>query len=684
MHEAVDGLRLRRQQWARVWGRTSLGTFRECFGWAAYLLPAVMAFHISLDALTVVVRKFRSVSALMAEGSRLEGLVEALSTSMAAAQQPQPLLEEVPGPFVEAAGVALHLPNGSQLYEDLSFQIKDGQRLIILGPSGAGKTTLIRALAGLWSDGDGDLRVSSSTVFLPQEPYIPEGSLRRVLTFPEEACLHWWGRSYRTHEFHKLMTKVGVHFSDEQILACAERARLQEVLQRFGQLEAEADWETVLSRGEKQRCAFCRLLLLRPKVAVLDEATSALDEATEGLLYEELLDPQQGPEPRLQKRMGEDPEDPVSVVSISHRPALSRFHTHILRYQEKLNSPGGPGSPSLREQAEGGFQEGSRDNDSDYRGPRENPAEGMPPIDDEEEDPFADVNVTATIDKLLALPFESAMAECKELRAYVHSPERSKEEISELEIEFRESWSPEAPQELRELLDLRSSCSLRLLSAKQRLQRDPCRSCRRPALVSAPSLEFGCFGKGGPMSSSLSAPRDTMGPRKRDRSKTPEVPWELLPNGNSIGIHAGHSRSRSHDRTANGKNGHARAPAPAPAPDPALLAAQAAEVERDAWRRLVILLAQLKGDRKVEQLLREKHPELLQAHSHARSAMATVEGVTEVRPKLYLSARDPATVMKSLTVLGISHILQLDAVGTGEESTKPFKLGLLRNLDVLG
>ncbi|CAL1172294.1 unnamed protein product [Cladocopium goreaui] len=103
-----------------------------------------------------------------------------------------------------------------------------------------------------------------------------------------------------------------------------------------------------------------------------------------------------------------------------------------------------------------------------------------------------------------------------------------------------------------------------------------------------------------------------MGPRKRDRSKTPEVPWELLPNGNSIGVHAGHSRSRSRDRAANGKNGHARAPAPAPAPDPALLAAQAAEVERDAWRRLVILLAQLKGDRKVEQLLREKHPELLQ------------------------------------------------------------------------
>eukprot|EP00438_Fugacium_kawagutii_P033748 Skav209664 [mRNA] locus=scaffold2126:169476:174122:+ [translate_table: standard] len=101
--------------------------------------------------------------------------------------------------------------------------------------------------------------------------------------------------------------------------------------------------------------------------------------------------------------------------------------------------------------------------------------------------------------------------------------------------------------------------------------------------------------------------------RKRDRSKTPEVPWELLPNGNSIGVHQAGSRSRSRDPSAaNGRNGHRTDRATAPATDPQLLALQAAEAERDAWRRLVILLAQLKGDRKVEQLLKDKHPELLQ------------------------------------------------------------------------
>eukprot|EP00913_Durusdinium_trenchii_P030610 g28667.t1 len=139
--------RLRRQQWVRVWGRTSLGTFRECFSWAAYLLPvaivaplwlkgqvqfgtvaqAVMAFHISLDALTVVVRKFRSVSSLMAEGSRLEGLVLALSSALSCAQSPSPRPEKSADGEVEALHLALHLPNGAQLYEARAV-LRSGER----------------------------------------------------------------------------------------------------------------------------------------------------------------------------------------------------------------------------------------------------------------------------------------------------------------------------------------------------------------------------------------------------------------------------------------------------------------------------------------------------------------------------------------------------------------------------
>ncbi|CAK9041104.1 Hydrophilic compounds import ATP-binding/permease protein BacA (Hydrophilic compounds ABC transporter BacA) [Durusdinium trenchii] len=279
---------------------------------------------------------------------------------------------------------------------DVSFALQHGQRLMISGPSGAGKTTLTRALAGLWSGGDGQLKVCESTVFLPQEPYIPEGSLRRVLTFPHAVR------------------------SDAAIRAAAQRAHLEDVLGRFEQrLDAEADWETVLSRGEKQRCAFCRLLLLSPKVVILDEATSALDEATEGQLYEELLQMHSTP----------------TVITISHRPALSRFHTHVLRYVKCPEN----GVTKVEE-----FQDPASSPNSADKG-------GMPPIDDE--DDFADVNVTAAVDKLLAMPFEAALKECKELRAYVHSSERSKVEIQELEAEIKDSWSSDAPTELRDLLE---------------------------------------------------------------------------------------------------------------------------------------------------------------------------------------------------------------------------------------
>ncbi|CAE7206866.1 unnamed protein product [Symbiodinium natans] len=308
-------LKLQQQQWARTFWRTSLGTFREFFSWAAYLLPvaivsplwlqdkvpfgtvpqAIMAFQVSLGALTVVVRKFRSVSALIAEGSRLEGLVQALAAASRRAQNPLPA-PEISKAAVEVDGLSLSLPDGSFLYRQLSFQLKPGESLVVFGPSGAGKTTLIRALAGLWAGGSGSLRHTRPVAFLPQDPYMPEGSLRRVLSFPLAE--------------HTLR--------DEDILAAAQCSCLGDVIARHGEdLEVVADWEAVLSRGERQRCAFCRLLLLRPNLAILDEATSALDEPTEEALYQQLLSLCAG----------------MSFVSITHRPALQRFHTHVLRFE---------------------------------------------------------------------------------------------------------------------------------------------------------------------------------------------------------------------------------------------------------------------------------------------------------------------------------------------------------------
>merc|ERR1712217_519404 len=101
-----------------------------------------------------------------------------------------------------------------------------------------------------------------SVMFLPQEPYLPEGALRSVLSFPA----------------------IAGSVDDDTILAAAKAAQLSNVLDRYT-LDSTVDWESVLSRGEQQRCAFCRALLWKPQLLVLDEATSAVDIETEALLY---------------------------------------------------------------------------------------------------------------------------------------------------------------------------------------------------------------------------------------------------------------------------------------------------------------------------------------------------------------------------------------------------------------
>lgn len=307
---AASGVRyrgLRQRAWSRVRWRTGLASFRDCFGWAAYLLPialvapmwlrgevefgvisqVVVAFNASLDALTVVVRKFRSVSSLIAEGSRLEGLAAALARYKGTSCSP-PVILDADSQGLDVDGLTLRLPNGTALCDGLTFSLGEGQRMMIFGQSGAGKTTIIRALAGLWFDGKGSVRRAESASFLSQEPYLPEDTLRAVLTFPAPPG----------------------SFTDEEILAAARGAQLGRVLERH-KLDAVEDWEAVLSRGEQQRCCFCRVLLFRPALVVLDEATAAVDVKAETALYAALK--------------------ASTVVTVSHRLALSELHTHMLR-----------------------------------------------------------------------------------------------------------------------------------------------------------------------------------------------------------------------------------------------------------------------------------------------------------------------------------------------------------------
>lgn len=215
-------------------------------------------------------------------------------------------LEHPTGPgqlLLRLEDVTLQPPQGSvPLVRDLSMELRSGESMIVCGPSGIGKSSLLRAIGGLWAGGRGTIErcAASQCFFVPQEPYLCIGSLRENATYPGSPELGT-GQPSRGSP------------ADAEIQAALKKVNIGYLLDRFD-LDERVDLGTVLSGGERQRLGFARLLLRPPdlRFAILDEATSALDEANEQTVYELLRD-------RV-----------LGYVSVGHRASLDFFHTHKL------------------------------------------------------------------------------------------------------------------------------------------------------------------------------------------------------------------------------------------------------------------------------------------------------------------------------------------------------------------
>ncbi|MGH8438182.1 MAG: ABC transporter ATP-binding protein/permease [Pseudomonas sp.] len=182
------------------------------------------------------------------------------------------------------------LPNGRRLLTDLNLSLEPGDSLLISAPSGYGKSTLIRTLAGLWPHASGSAFYDRArALVLSQKPYLPLGSLREALWYPHPA-----------------------HREEDAALCLAmQQVGLQHLNE---QLDHERDWAQTLSVGELQRCAFVRALMVRPAVLFLDESSSALDSANEARCYQ-----------LLKQTL------PQSIlISIGHNASLERFHWQVL------------------------------------------------------------------------------------------------------------------------------------------------------------------------------------------------------------------------------------------------------------------------------------------------------------------------------------------------------------------
>ena len=255
------------------------------------LMQTASAFGQVQDALSYMVSAYTDIAEWRAVVARLGGFDRALDHVRTEAAVQGIRHEEGAADALGVEQVHLALPGGRPLVEDVSFALRRGETALISGPSGAGKSTLFRAIAGIWPFGHGrvTLPAGARTLFLPQKPYLPLGTVREIVSYPTPPD----------------------GLSDAAVTEALEAVGLPDLTTR---LDETANWALRLSPGEQQRIAFARALLLKPDWLFLDEATSAIDEATETRLYTLLRE-------RLPR---------ATLLSVGHRSTLRPFHARRL------------------------------------------------------------------------------------------------------------------------------------------------------------------------------------------------------------------------------------------------------------------------------------------------------------------------------------------------------------------
>jgi putative ATP-binding cassette transporter len=269
-------------------GEMSLGTVMQA---AAAFIQVQYAFNWIVD-------NYPRLAEWTASARRASNLLVAVDglDRIEASQTGAISRTEGDGAAIRLKDVSVALSDGTVVVDDADVTVQFGEKVLVAGESGTGKSTLVRAIAGLWPWGEGEITLAQGAkmFLMPQKPYIPLGTLRRATTYPRAA----------------------EDFDDKEIAETLEMVGLEHLVEKLD--DEDAQWDRTLSGGEQQRLAFARLFLHQPDIVVMDEATSALDPESQAMLMEKLGE-------HLPK---------TAIISVGHRPELEAFHerkVHLVR-----------------------------------------------------------------------------------------------------------------------------------------------------------------------------------------------------------------------------------------------------------------------------------------------------------------------------------------------------------------
>ncbi|NIX76807.1 ABC transporter ATP-binding protein/permease [Microvirga terricola] len=259
------------------------------------VMQASTAFVTVQQSFNWLVENYPNLANWTASANRVAGLLVSLER-LQLAEQPGighiHRSEKDEKAALELHRLSVNLDDGTAVVRETQVEINPGEKVLVVGESGAGKSTLIRAIAGLWPWGDGEIAIrrGSRLFFMPQRPYVPIGTLKHAVAYPNPTD------SLDDREV-------------EQALADAGLSHLVDRIHDKG-----VPWDRTLSGGEQQRLTFAQLFIQKPDIIVMDEATSALDPETQARLLR-----------RVSERLPR-----AAVISVGHRPELEAFHNRRL------------------------------------------------------------------------------------------------------------------------------------------------------------------------------------------------------------------------------------------------------------------------------------------------------------------------------------------------------------------